>query len=104
MSGHKWRRTAGLRVGSASSQIVQDDCDGKTFRKLVSFRSASRDSIFMGKEYVRICNEQTTCSEIVSLFSIRLTGCRKPQYGRERPAKLFNDRNHHGTNLRNDSK
>ncbi|GFX64185.1 hypothetical protein TNCV_1508021 [Trichonephila clavipes] len=25
----------------------------------------------MGKEYVHICNEQTTCNEIVSLFSIR---------------------------------
>ncbi|GFV83575.1 uncharacterized protein TNCV_5120651 [Trichonephila clavipes] len=25
---------------------------------------------------------------MVSLFSIRQTGCRKPQYGRERPAKF----------------
>ncbi|GFX03850.1 hypothetical protein TNCV_2114221 [Trichonephila clavipes] len=72
--------------------------------KLVSFGSASRDSIFMGKECVRICNEQTTCIEIVSLFSIRQTGCRKPQYDRKRSAKFINDRNHHGKNWRNDSK
>ncbi|GFU17170.1 hypothetical protein TNCV_1854071 [Trichonephila clavipes] len=32
---------------------------------------------------------RTTCSEMVSLSSIRKTGCRKPQYGRERPAKFF---------------
>ncbi|PRD23604.1 UNVERIFIED_CONTAM: hypothetical protein NCL1_45931 [Trichonephila clavipes] len=36
----------------------------------------------MGKDCVRICNEQTTCSEVVSLFSIRQTGCRKPQHDR----------------------
>ncbi|GFX31805.1 hypothetical protein TNCV_171381 [Trichonephila clavipes] len=33
--------------------------------------------------------EQATCSEMVSLFSIRQTGCRKPQYDREQPAKFF---------------
>ncbi|GFX47033.1 uncharacterized protein TNCV_316561 [Trichonephila clavipes] len=30
-------------------------------------------------------------------FSIRQTGCRKPQYDREWPVKFFSDRNHHGT-------
>ncbi|GFY27908.1 hypothetical protein TNCV_4562621 [Trichonephila clavipes] len=73
-------------------------------KKLVSFGSASCDLIFMDKECVRICSEQRTCNEIVLLFSIRQTGCRKPQYDRERPTKFFNDRNHHGRNWRNDSK
>ncbi|GFW74078.1 uncharacterized protein TNCV_4176251 [Trichonephila clavipes] len=77
--------------------MVQDDLNGKTLRKLVSFESASRDSIFMVKECVRICIEQTVRSEIVSLFSIRQKGCRKPQYDWERPAKFFNGRNLHGT-------
>ncbi|GFU27277.1 uncharacterized protein TNCV_1694331 [Trichonephila clavipes] len=36
-------------------------------------------------------NKQTTCSEMVSLFSIRLTGCRKLQKGRERLVKFFNE-------------
>ncbi|GFS58580.1 hypothetical protein TNCV_111821 [Trichonephila clavipes] len=40
----------------------------------------------------------------MSLFSIRKTGYRKPQYDRESPAKLFNDRNHHSMNWRNDLK
>ncbi|GFW41976.1 hypothetical protein TNCV_6851 [Trichonephila clavipes] len=35
----------------------------------------------MDKECVRIYNEQTTCSEIVSPFSIKRKGWRKPQYG-----------------------
>ncbi|GFW16969.1 uncharacterized protein TNCV_2760971 [Trichonephila clavipes] len=34
----------------------------------------------MDKECVHICNEQTTCIETVSLFSIRQTGCRKLQH------------------------
>ncbi|GFU55397.1 uncharacterized protein TNCV_2549861 [Trichonephila clavipes] len=90
--------TAGLRVRSESSHMVQDDMNGKTLEKLVSFGSESSDTIFMGKECFRICNEQTTCSEIVSLFAIRQTGCRKPQYDREWSVKYcFNDRNHYGT-------
>ncbi|GFW00741.1 hypothetical protein TNCV_2305141 [Trichonephila clavipes] len=96
--------TSGLRVGCESSQMVQDDWNGKMLRKLVSFESGGRESIFMVKECVRICIEQTACSEIVSLFSIRQKGCRKPQYDRERLAKFFNDRHSHGTNWRNDSK
>lgn len=36
----------GVRVGSERSQTVQDDWTGKTLRKLVSFRSASRDLIY----------------------------------------------------------
>ncbi|GFV51464.1 hypothetical protein TNCV_844031 [Trichonephila clavipes] len=42
----------------------------------------------VGKECVRICNEQTTCSDVVSLFSIRQTGYQKLQYDKERPARF----------------
>ncbi|GFX18837.1 hypothetical protein TNCV_4143581 [Trichonephila clavipes] len=56
------------------------------------------DSIFKSKECVHIYNEKTPCSKIVSIFSIQQTRCRKPQYDRDRSAKFFNDRNHHGTN------
>ncbi|GFX73684.1 hypothetical protein TNCV_4290001 [Trichonephila clavipes] len=62
--------------------MVQDDSNGKTLKKLDSFGSSSRDAIFMGKECIRICNEHAPCSEMVSLFSIRQTGCRKPQFGK----------------------
>ncbi|GFU92078.1 hypothetical protein TNCV_1659101 [Trichonephila clavipes] len=72
--------------------------------RFVTNPDASRDSICMGKECVCICNEQTTCSEIVSNVSIRQTGCRMPQYDGERSVKLLNDRNHPGTNWRKDSK
>ncbi|GFU19472.1 hypothetical protein TNCV_4371491 [Trichonephila clavipes] len=73
-------------------------------RKLVPFGSGRHDRIFMGKVCVRICNEQTICSNIVSLFSIMQIECRKLQYDWERSAKFFNDRNQHGTKWRNDSK
>ncbi|GFX44165.1 hypothetical protein TNCV_4119611 [Trichonephila clavipes] len=41
---------------------------------------------------------------MVSFFSIRLTGCRKPQYDGLSPVQFFNDRNQHNTNWRTDSK
>ncbi|GFX27123.1 uncharacterized protein TNCV_440291 [Trichonephila clavipes] len=59
----------------------------------------------MVKECVHIChsqsnrgslwgrsNEQTTCSEMASLFLTKRTGCRKPQYGKEWSAKFFTAR------------
>ncbi|GFX05584.1 uncharacterized protein TNCV_3434881 [Trichonephila clavipes] len=93
--------TAGLRVGSESSQRVQDEGKGKTLKKLVSFESACCDTIFMGKECVRICNEHTT-NQIVPFFSIRMTGCRKLQYDRKLPVKFFNDR--FGEMIQNDQR
>ncbi|GFX92989.1 hypothetical protein TNCV_139331 [Trichonephila clavipes] len=68
-------------------------------RAIIQFLRAKKVSASpMSRQYM---NEHT---KMCYSFSIRQMGCRKLQYDKEWPAKYLNDRNHHGTNSRNDLK
>ncbi|GFT06447.1 hypothetical protein TNCV_3355841 [Trichonephila clavipes] len=65
-------------------------------RTVIQFLCAKNMSISsMSRQYV---------VELCQSFRSGRQDCRKQQYDMERPAKFFNDRNHHGTTWRNDSK
>ncbi|GFX45335.1 hypothetical protein TNCV_2096201 [Trichonephila clavipes] len=68
----------------------------KEVRAVILFLSAKNVSTSaMSRQHVaKFCHS----------FQSGRTGRQKLQYDWERPAKFFNDRNHHGTNCRKDSK